>query len=363
MTTPVSNEKLLLVGSIPFESAERVLLLASGMLGGHLDAIPDGEVLDRRFWILRMAFQVFNGHAAFETVHRPDAPPGGERLIPAGLDDVWRFRLRPGIERVDFDMPGWRLGYAKDAQSSYAIFSAMKREGKVPAETRFQVSLPAVNSVCNPAIFGTDEAELEIIRAGFQRAMIAEARKICEIVPASELAVQFDCSFEVTDVHGAVGLPVEGSIARNVGQFEGLANAVADDALLGFHLCFGTFGGWPRFAPPDLGRTVKLANGIKAATTRRIDWIHIPALDTSDEAFYAPLADLDVGETQVYLGLVHSMESFEDRYRAARKFLPEFGLGAYCGLGRLDPEEVEPSFHDHLRAVEIARSVSQAPPS
>ncbi|MDE0062166.1 MAG: hypothetical protein OXP09_13140 [Gammaproteobacteria bacterium] len=353
----MTNEKLLLVGSVPFESAEQVLHMASDMLGGHLDSIPDGEVLDRRFWILRMAFQVFNGHAAFETLHRPAAPPGEERLIPAGLDDVWRFRLRPGIEKVGFDMPGWRLGYAKDAQNSYAIFKAMKRDGKVPGNARFQVSLPAVNSVCNPSIFGADEAELAIIRTGFQEAMVAEARKVCEVIPPSELAVQFDCSFEITDVYGGTGLPIEGSIARNVKQFEGLSEAVADDALLGFHLCFGTFGGWPRFAPDDLGRTVELANAIKAASLRRIDWIHMPALDTTEEAFYAPLADLALGDTRVFLGMIHSMESFEARYRVARKFVSEFGLGAYCGLGRLEAGQVEGVFSDHLRAIEIAGEV------
>ena len=356
----MTSDKLLLVGSIPFESAESVLHLASDMLGPHLDAIPDGEVLDRRYWILRMTFQVFNGHPAFETLHRPDAPIGQERLIPSGLDDVWRFKLRAGIEKVGFDMPGWRLGYAKDAQNSYAIFSAMKREGKISPGTRFQVSLPAVNSVCNPAIFGTDVDELTIVRAGFQQALVAETRKICEIIPASELAVQFDCSFEVTDAHGAVGLPIEGSIERNVTQFEALTKAVTEEAHLGVHLCFGTFGGWPRFAPEDLTRTVKLANAVKAASSRTLDWIHIPALDTSDEAFYAPLADLVVGDTRVYLGMVHSMNSFEDRYRSAQKFLPKFGLGAYCGLGRLEPEAVKGSFADHLRALEIAREVSQS---
>ena len=357
------NEKLLLVGSVPFDSAERVLCRASERLGCHLDAIPDGEVLDRRFWILRMAFQVFNGHAAFETVHRPDAPPGQERLIPAGLEDVWRFRLRPGIDKVGFDMPGWRLGYAKDAQNSYAIFKAMQRDGKISDSTRFQVSLPAVNSVCNPAIFGTDETELAIIRTGFQEAMIAEVRKVCEVVPPSELAVQFDCSFEVTDVHGATGLPIEGSIARNVQQFEGLTSAVAEGALLGIHLCFGTFGGWPRFAPDDLSRTVALANAIQATACRRIDWLHIPALDTTDEAFYAPLADLAMGDARLYLGIIHSMESFEARYRVARKFVSDFGLGAYCGFGRLEPDQVEGIFSDHLRAVEIARQVQAETPS
>lgn len=348
------EDKLLLVGSVPFDSAERVMLTASDMLGEHLDCVPDGEVLDRRYWVLRMAFHVFNGHAALETVHRPDAPPGDERLIPASREDVWRFRLRPGVERIGFDMPGWRLGYAKDAQNSFAIFSALKREGRIRPEARFQVSLPAVNSVVNPSIFGTDERELRIVRAGFLDSLVAETRNICSIIPPRELAIQFDCSFEVTDVHGAAGLPVEGSVERNVEQFGPLTAAVADEALLGFHLCFGTFGGWPRFAPETLGRTVELANAIAAASSRPVDWMHIPALDTADEAFYAPLAKLTLGDTRVYLGLIHSMDSFAERLGLARRFLPDFGLGAYCGLGRLEPDQVAASFDDHLRAVAIA---------
>ena len=222
----------------------------------------------------------------------------------------------------------------------------------------FQVSLPSVNSVCNPAIFGTDLGALAIVRAGFQDAMAAEAAKICEIIPADELAIQFDCSFEVTDVNGGVGLPVEGAVERNVGQFEVLASAVGSGAQLGFHLCFGTFGGWPRFAPETLGQTVALANAIKAACPRRVNWVHIPALDTLEDAFFEPLSDLNLGDTRVYLGLIHSMENFEARYRVAKKHLPEFGLGAYCGLGRLEAGAVAASFDDHLEAIEIARRLS-----
>ena len=57
-------------------------------------------------------------------------------------------------------------------------------------------------------------------------------------------------------MHGATGLPIDGPIERNVAQFPALTGAVAEGALLGFHLCFGTFGGWPRFAPETLDRTV-----------------------------------------------------------------------------------------------------------
>ncbi len=352
------HDKLLLVGSVPFDSAERVLTVASQTLGEHLDCIPDGEVLDRRYWIFRLMFQVFNGHGAFETVRRPAAPAGGERLIPVSREDAWRFRLKSGIEQVGFDMPGWRLGYAKDAQNSYAIFSGLKREGKVRPEARFQVSVPAVNSVCNPAIFGTDEAELKIIRAGFQEILIAEVETICRVVPPGELAVQYDCSFEVTDVHGAAGLSIGPSIARNVAQIGPLTAAVHQEAQLGFHLCFGTFGGWPRFAPEDLTRTVELANAMSAASTRLIDWFHIPALDTADPRVYAPLSKLAVGDARIYLGLIHSMESFAERYEAARKVLPDFGLAAYCGFGRLEPEQVDGILQEHLAAVSTAKALA-----
>ncbi|MDB5579249.1 MAG: hypothetical protein JWR80_4425 [Bradyrhizobium sp.] len=353
------QDKLLLVGSMPFDSAEEVLIKTSNTLGGHLDCMPDGEVLDRRYWILRMAFQVFNGHPALETTHYPAAQHGSEKLIPTGLADMWQFRLRPGIKRISFDMLGWRLGYAKDAQNSFAIFSALKREGKIRSETRFQVSLPAVNSVVNPMIFGTDQRELEIVRAGFQEALLAETEKICQIIPPNELAIQFDCSFEITDVYGATGLPIEGAVPRNAAQFGPLSAAVASGAQLGFHLCFGTFGGWPRFAPESLDQAVALANAIAKNSSRPIDWMHIPTLDETDEAFYAPLADLDLGEARIYLGLIHSMDSFAQRFAIARRFISDFGLAGYCGFGRLDTAEIEGALADHLRAVEIATGAFQ----
>lgn len=352
------EDRLLLVGSMPLNSAEQVLLKASAKLGDHLDCIPDGEVLDRRYWILRMAFQVFNGHPALETTHRPAAPEGEEKLIPNGLADMWEFRLRPGIGRISFDMPGWRLGYAKDAQNSYAIFASLKRDGKIRADARFQVSIPAVNSVVNPRIFGTDQEDLAIVRAGFQEALVAEIETICSVIPASELAIQFDCSFEITDIYGAVGLPIEGSIERNVAQFEALTAAVAPGAQLGFHLCFGTFGGWPRFAPDSLDRAVELTNEIVRRSPRPIDWIHIPALDTANPAFYAPLADLDVGDTRIYLGLIHSMDSFAERFAVARRFLPDFGIAGYCGFGRLDPSQIDTCLDEHLHAASIARELA-----
>ena len=125
--------------------------------------------------------------------------------------------------------------------------------------------------------------------------------------------------------------------------------------LLGYHFCFGTLGGWPRFAPADLSATVELANAVNVASGRRVDWIHIPVLDGVGESFFAPLKDLRPRDARVYLGLVHHMEGFEARLAAARKYLPEFGVAAYCGFGRLPPDQIPSVLDEHLEAIKAAR--------
>ena len=95
-------------------------------------------------------------------------------------------------------------------------------------------------------------------------------------------------------------------------------------------------------------------NAANAAITRRIDWIHIPALDRTDDTFYAPLAKLDTKGARIYLGAIHNMATLKDRVAAARQFLPEFGLAAYCGFGRTPPSDMPKVLQDHVDAVEVA---------
>jgi hypothetical protein len=55
--------------------------------------------------------------------------------------------------------------------------------------------------------------------------------------------------------------------------------------------------------------------------------------------------------------MIHNMANFEPRLKTARKYLPEFGLGAYCGFGRLPVSALSQVLDDHLQAVKIANSV------
>ncbi len=118
---------------------------------------------------------------------------------------------------------------------------------------------------------------------------------------------------------GSKGYPAEQEIETHASRRSaGSRRRFLSEAALGFHFCFGTFGGWPRFAPTDLGRAVELINAAVKATGRQVDWVYIPTLDRTDDEFYAPLANLDVGDARVYLGLIHSMDSFRNNGRRWR---------------------------------------------
>jgi hypothetical protein len=344
-----------LVGSIPLDTPQQVFETFGAQLGKHLFAVPDGEVGPRRHWISRVHYQVLAAHPELEVVQCPAPDENGvERQFPRNAGDSWRFKVRSGVNQVRFGDSGWRLGFARDAINSYFVFRVMKDKGVLPAHLRFQVSIPMVNSVLPPRIFPNPD-DLERIRPGYEAATRAEIAKIVEMIPAPDLAIQWDCSTEIQDAYGGIsGFPIDGAIERNLPQVRNLSPHIPSDVALGYHFCFGTLGGWPRFAPDDLGQAVRLANATVAASGRRVDWVHLPVLDRSDEAFFAPLTELRAQGARVYLGAIHNMERFGQRIATARKYLSEFGLGAYCGFGRRPVPELDQILADHLAAIEIA---------
>jgi hypothetical protein len=348
----VSSE-VLLVGSIPLDTVDEVFRTFGTTLGPSLAAMPDGEVGPRKHWISRIHFQVLAGHYQLEAVRHPEPENGIERLFPRNARDSWLFKVKDGVDRVNFGDPGWRLGYTRDAVNSYFVFKTLRERGVLAKSLRFQVSLPSVISALPPRIF-PNPADVAKIRPGYTDALAAEIEMIAQKIPNEDLAIQWDCSTEVQDVYGAVpGLPKEGAIERNVEQFRRLSPLVPEKALLGYHLCFGTLGGWPRFAPPDLSATVELANAAIEASGRRVDWIHIPVLDGVGDEFFAPLKNLKPRGARVYLGVVHHMDGFKERIALARKYLPDFGVAGYCGFGRIPPDQMPAVLEEHVQAIKL----------
>jgi hypothetical protein len=218
------------------------------------------------------------------------------------------------------------------------------------------VSIPLVNSVVTTLTF-PEMSDLERVRIGYEVALQKEVENIVDMIPHEDLAIQWDCSWEITDAYGAIpGLPADGAVNRNIGQIERLSRIVPEAVMLGFHFCFGTFGGWPRFAPDNLGAAVMLANAAIANAGRKVDWIHLPVLDTIEDDFYAPLKNIQPQGARIYLGLIHNMQTFAERLEVARKYLADFGLGAYCGFGRMPAAALPGVLKDHLEAIQIANS-------
>jgi hypothetical protein len=51
-----SSNNLLLVGSVPLDTAREVFATCAAAIGTHLSAIPDGEVGDRSTWVVFQAY-------------------------------------------------------------------------------------------------------------------------------------------------------------------------------------------------------------------------------------------------------------------------------------------------------------------
>ena len=70
-----------------------------------------------------------------------------------------------------------------------------------------------------------------------------------------------------------------------------------------------------------------MANHAVANSGRAVDWVHMAGpryLRSEDERFFAPLAELDTGDTRVYLGIVLPIDGeagLKRRHATASRFL------------------------------------------
>ncbi len=329
-----TGRELLLVGSVPLESAQDVLRACGDSIGRFVMALPDGEVGERSIWVVCQAYRVFHEHPQIETL---DRPKGWE---PSGYtQEMWSFRVRPDAGDVRFD----DLHYATWAEKSYATFRRLKDAGTIPSDVRFQVSLPTPPG--GVSFFFHDPRELAKVYEPYQEAILREVEKIARVIPPRELAIQWDVCWEVLELAGAE-LPwaLPDPWPRYVAMLERIGPAVPAEALLGYHLCYADLGHQHYVQPKDLAVCVRMANAIVEHSGRRVDWIHMPVpLDRDDDAYFAPLKDLASGNARIFIGLLHFSDGEQGarrRIATARRHLRDFGLATECGFGRRPPETV-----------------------
>ena len=126
---------------------------------------------------------------------------------------------------------------------------------------------------------------------------------------------------------------------------------------MGYHLCYGSPADEHLVMPRDMAMMVEMANGLRAALGRRIDFLHMPVpKDRTDAAYVRPLAQLaGYDRATLYLGLIHHDDRAGDRARiaTARAVVKTFGVASECGWGRADPQRVPGLLESHRAAVEF----------
>ena len=324
--TSHEGRKVHFVGSIPLADAGEVFEQVGARVGEAAHAIPDGETGERRGWI-RWFRQRLAETGNFERVRETE------------------LRVRPdvAISAIEFGP----LGYVEEARKSYALFTRARRDGKIPPDVRLQVSIPTPSAMATGI-----EGPVAALNAAFERAAIEETRRLCETLPADDLAIQWDvCVETIAEEARRAPQRVRESSRRPLDRssFEAamascarVCDAVPRNVPLGVHFCYGDPDGRPVVVPQDASVLRDLANYLAASVQRRIDWIHMPVpADRDDEVFFAPLGGLRLHpRTRIYLGLIHALDGVEGarrRIAAARRVLPQFGVATPCGMGRMDP--------------------------
>lgn len=358
------DRNLMLLGSFPLETVEEVFRTCAQAIGDDVFCLPDGEVGDRLWWTNFQCHRVFNGHPDFETVRRPDPINGVENWKPRGYVDQWQFRVRPGLTKVAFGDPGWRLGYARDAVNSYFVFKTLRDQGVIPRHVRFQVCIPLTGSIVEHYFRNPDD--YPIVKPAYEAALRSEIAKMCATIPIDDLVIQWDACSEILDLEGFYDWTPKGDkFERLTSAIPRLSAHIPEQVLLGYHFCYGTLGGWPIIPLKSLDWCVRLANAAVENSGRRVDFVHVPvAPDRFDDAFYAPLGNLRLGDTKLFLGLVHHTDGAADALRkrvdAAGKYISGFGVASVCGYGRRPQSELPSILEAHRRAAEMMRSRSRS---
>ena len=333
------NNEIFLVGSIPLANARAVFEAVVGTLGASVGRIPDGETGNRSGWL-----EWQEPFLAANPLLRSTESAGDWRNATA--PDKWKhrtwFRLREGADAAAVNLGS--VGYAANALASYRDFADLKRAGRIPPATRFMVAIPSPFNLVNHYFAPDERAALE---PAYEEALLREVDEIAAHVPATDLALQWDCAHDMQAYDNEARKPWFADTQRGIEQrLIRLGERLPEPAELGYHFCYGSFGGKHFVEPTDMGAMVRLANALCAGISRRIGFIHMPVpIDRDDDAYFAPLADLRLQPgTRLYLGLIHDTDGIAGTHRrlaTARRHAQGFGIATECGFGRRDPASVQ----------------------
>ncbi len=336
-----------LVGSIPLNSSEEVFCSVCDVLDGHIKRLPDGETGERTNWIFYQR-QMLGNHPAMEE----------DKSVPKFAFKQWDGKVIREVQLLklkddaDTGTLVFPVGYAHHAEDSYAVFANLQDSGQIPADVKFQVSLPTPFATgFNYISPNGRKAFLEV----YEKSFAVDVAKILDAIPHDKLAIQWDVCQEVLIFENYFPDRSPDYKKEVFDQLGRMGALIPADVELGFHICYGSPGDDHVVKPQDFAISVELANGIFENVDRAVNFIHLPGTyGQPEESFYKPLRELNlpVG-CELYLGLLFHNDTEGDKQRiaAARKVVPEFGVSTVCGWGRANPERVPSLLNSHRAAM------------
>ena len=333
---------VLLIGSVPLDTADDVFSTVGRELDGYIQRIPDGEFGDRTDWV-QWQSSVFS---RIPFVERVDEFTNQSGWTPRGP----QYRVRAGFPTAAVQFGP--LGYAAAAERSYQAFTAAKDKGLIPAACRFQVGVATPLSVIGQHV---DDAFQSAVEPAYERRLLEEIKEISAVIPHEELAIQWNLATELSIIEGRRPVHFDQIWNGILDRVVRAAESVPDGVELGLHFCFRDFEFNDFPLPADLDRIVDLANGISGLVGRSIDWIHFPVpRHTRDGGYFAPLDRLTLrDETQLFLGVVHDDNKLavtHHQIALAAQRISDFGVASECGLGALAASDVVPLLKAHRLA-------------
>ncbi len=356
-----AKRPVLLIGGIPANSPEEAFRICSKDIGDLAIGLTDGETNERRFWVLFVAIRVWEHHPDLESVRRPRGVPGMPRYVPSGYGDLYKYRVRAGLDRIHVPT----LTYPIETKASYLVFRNLRDAGVIAEDTRFQVCIPFPEDAAR--LFAAGARDMEIMANGYADAAVRDVQSILRDVPAKDLVLQWDINWETlavafNDYVGEEPMEYRGNgdpMERYIGFIKQLCGPVPNDVVLGLHLCYGDLHHRHFLEPRTLETCVQLANAAAREAGRRIDFVHMPIPRArDDDEYFAPLKDLKIGDSTLYAGLIHYTDGVEGSRRRLERLRKHYngvvGVATECGMGRRPPDQ---SFSELLR---IHRAVIEA---
>jgi len=317
-----------LVGSIPADSADDAMHLATTHLGSRLRTLPDGETGERHHWIVHI-IDALRRHPDLELKKEGDW---------SDYDNTPVLRVRKGHtlrgETLDF-------GHVAAFEQSWPTFQRVRDE-QGDSSLAFQAGVPGDLDM---ALFTLGPIGAFRHRAAFRTATLREIREIHRRA-GNDVVFQIEVPAELIFVARMPG-PLRGLMATFLGRgIARLAREAPQGARFGVHLCLGDMNHRALATLTDSTPVVLLSNAIVKAWPkgRQLEYIHAPfaaaeKVPRTDQAWYAPLRRLVIPHrTRFIAGFVHEDQDLEQQRKLRdvieRNVGGEVDVATSCGLGR-----------------------------